>query len=192
MTPALRSTRWSLRRRTRATVPVAALTTVLAVTAFAVPAEAGPGDRRPSGTVGSPAAPARTVDVMTRNLYLGASLTPIVTALDGGDPAQIVGAATRTWGEVQASEPEARMEAVADEIVAARPAAVGLQEVTPMEARQTAEILGSEWNVVQDDQVASYAIISRFPVLYRIGATPWSGAYTYVYVRPDEPDPTVF
>lgn len=134
MTPAPRSAR---RSRTGAprrplswpVVAAAALTTVLAVAALAVPAEAtkpGTGDAKPRG----PAAPARTVDVMTRNLYLGASLTPIVTALAGGDPGRIVAAATRTWGEVQASEPEARMAAVADEIVAAKPAAVGLQEVT--------------------------------------------------------------
>ena len=67
---------------------------------------------------------------MTRNLYLGADLTPVLGALAGGDPATIVGAATRTWAAVQATRPEERMAAIADEIVAARADVVGLQEVT--------------------------------------------------------------
>lgn len=68
--------------------------------------------------------------VMTRNLYLGADLGPVVAALAGGDPNQIVAAATATWETVKASEPEARLAAVADEIARTRPAVVGLQEVT--------------------------------------------------------------
>ena len=67
---------------------------------------------------------------MTRNLYLGADLTPVIAALASGDQAAIVTAATLTWAQVQATSPEERMEAVADEIVAERPAVVGLQEVT--------------------------------------------------------------
>jgi len=72
----------------------------------------------------------RSVDVMTRNLYLGADLTPIITALIGGNERAIVGAATQTWAAVQATKPEERMAAVADEIAKYEPAAVGLQEVT--------------------------------------------------------------
>jgi len=67
---------------------------------------------------------------MTRNLYLGAGLEGIIAALTTGDPATIVGAATQTWGVVKASDPEERMAAIADEIAAARPHVVGLQEVT--------------------------------------------------------------
>lgn len=76
------------------------------------------------------AEPARTVDVMTRNLYLGAGLEAIIAALATGDPNQIVAAATQTWNTVRASDPEERMAAIADEIAADRPAVVGLQEVT--------------------------------------------------------------
>ena len=67
---------------------------------------------------------------MTRNLYLGADLTPILLALASGNSTAIVGAATQTWAAVQATRPEERMGAIADEIVAADPDAVGLQEVT--------------------------------------------------------------
>lgn len=74
--------------------------------------------------------PARTASVMTRNLYLGADLGPILAALATGNSTAIVGAATQTWAAVQATRPEERMGAIADEIVAADPAVVGLQEVT--------------------------------------------------------------
>lgn len=67
---------------------------------------------------------------MTRNLYLGAELGPILAALATGNSSAIVGAATQTWGAVQATRPEERMGAIADEIVAADAAVVGLQEVT--------------------------------------------------------------
>ena len=67
---------------------------------------------------------------MTRNLYLGADLTPMLLALASGNNTAIVGAATQTWAAVQATRPAERMGAIADEIVAADPDAVGLQEVT--------------------------------------------------------------
>ncbi len=113
----------------------------LLVAALAVPlllplASLAPADAHPHSRPGSPpgaghaAAPARTATVMTRNLYLGASLDDIITALASGDPSQVVTAASTTWRTVQASHPDARMAAVADEIAAARPSAVGLQEVS--------------------------------------------------------------
>lgn len=76
------------------------------------------------------ASPARTAVVMTRNLYLGAALDPILLALAGGNDNLIVDAATNTWAAVQATRPEERMAAIADEIVATSPAVIGLQEVT--------------------------------------------------------------
>ncbi|KRF34079.1 endonuclease/exonuclease/phosphatase family protein [Nocardioides sp. Soil805] len=105
---------------------------ILAATATLAPgggATAGPPS--PSAAQSSQAAaPARTGTVMTRNLYLGADLGPILTALASGNAAAIVGAATQTWGAVQATKPAERMAAIADEIVAADPDVVGLQEVT--------------------------------------------------------------
>ena len=89
-----------------------------------VGAQAGPPDPGQSGT------PARTATVMTRNLYLGAELGPVLAALASGNNAAIVGAATQTWAAVQATRPQERMGAIADEIIASDPDAVGLQEVT--------------------------------------------------------------
>lgn len=94
-------------------------------------AAAGPSPADPEAAHAGPAGtPARTASVMTRNLYLGADLDPVLTALAGGQPGAVVAAATRTWAAVQDTGPAERMAAIADEIVAADPAVVGLQEVT--------------------------------------------------------------
>lgn len=79
---------------------------------------------------GDHGSPARTTTVMTRNLYLGADLAPILSALASGNNNAIVAAATATWNAVQATSPQERMGAIADEIVEADPAVIGLQEVT--------------------------------------------------------------
>jgi hypothetical protein len=68
----------------------------------------------------------RTVTVMTRNLYFGADLTPVVVAPDL--PA-FIGAVTAAWIDAHGTDFPGRMGAVADEIVAAGPTLVGLQEV---------------------------------------------------------------
>jgi hypothetical protein len=66
----------------------------------------------------------REVTVMSRNLYLGASLTPLIF---GPDPLAAVRA---VWAQVQATDFALRAEALADEIVDEGPLLVGLQEVT--------------------------------------------------------------
>jgi endonuclease/exonuclease/phosphatase family metal-dependent hydrolase len=106
---------------------LALVASALALATALVPgasAQAGPPGAGHGGT------PARSATVMTRNLYLGADLGPILTALATGNDATIVGAATRTWGAVQATLPPERMAAIADEIIAADADVVGLQEVT--------------------------------------------------------------
>jgi hypothetical protein len=65
----------------------------------------------------------RDVTVMSRNLYLGASLAPLF----GPDP---LAAVRQVWAQVQATDFPQRAEALADEIVAEAPLLVGLQEVT--------------------------------------------------------------
>jgi endonuclease/exonuclease/phosphatase family metal-dependent hydrolase len=68
----------------------------------------------------------RPVGVMTRNLYLGADLTPAVMApnLEG-----LVAAATAIWQQVQATNFPERARALAKEIKKGAPLLVGLQEV---------------------------------------------------------------
>ena len=114
-------------RATRRPVLLGLLASALALGAALSPVagvHAGPPEGGGAGTA------ARTATVMTRNLYLGADLGPILAALASGNSAAIVGAATQTWSAVQATRPEERMGAIADEIVAADAAVVGLQEVT--------------------------------------------------------------
>jgi hypothetical protein len=66
----------------------------------------------------------REVTVMSRNLYLGASLTPLIV---GPDP---LAAVREVWAQVQATDFPLRAQALADEIVEEEPLLVGLQEVT--------------------------------------------------------------
>jgi endonuclease/exonuclease/phosphatase family metal-dependent hydrolase len=67
------------------------------------------------------------VTVMTRNLYLGADLFPILGAPSAEDAYE---QAYVTWGIIQATDFPARAERLADEIAATKPDVIGLQEVT--------------------------------------------------------------
>ncbi|MET9852518.1 endonuclease/exonuclease/phosphatase family protein [Streptomyces sp. NPDC006450] len=62
---------------------------------------------------------------MTRNLYLGADLAPVLAATS---PQGLVAAATAVWANVQATNFPERAEALADEIAASDPHVVGVQE----------------------------------------------------------------
>jgi endonuclease/exonuclease/phosphatase family metal-dependent hydrolase len=70
--------------------------------------------------------------VMTRNLYLGADLLPVVDVLLAGtvDPIAFVDATTTVWNAVQANDFAARAEVLADEILAHLPDVIGLQEAS--------------------------------------------------------------
>ena len=70
-----------------------------------------------------------SVRVMTRNLYFGADLNPIIVALQTGSP-PVAAVAGQTLLAIQASKPAERAAAVAREIVRNRVDLVGLQEAT--------------------------------------------------------------
>lgn len=130
MTDLIRSPRL---RRGLSAVTAAVATAALTITLAPTGANAHE-DRDWKGAGSS--AKSRTVDVMTRNLYLGADLMPVIFALasdptkPGADPLAVPKAARATWEAVQATKPEERMAAIAEEIAEERPAVVGLQEVT--------------------------------------------------------------
>ncbi|MER5758030.1 endonuclease/exonuclease/phosphatase family protein [Streptomyces sp. NPDC002082] len=63
--------------------------------------------------------------VMTRNLYLGADLAPVLAATS---PQGLVAAVTAVWANVQATDFPERAEALADEIAESDPHLVGVQE----------------------------------------------------------------
>lgn len=71
------------------------------------------------------------VTVMTRNLYLGASLSPVLDAtdLDGA-----IDGATEIWAQVLDTDYPERAGALAEEILAAGPDLIGLQEVSLWES----------------------------------------------------------
>src|SRR5262245_44163310 len=93
----------------------------------AVPASADPVQHL-AEPVGSQAD--RTVTVMTRNLYIGADLSPIGAALASGSPSAIIAAASTIWAGVLSTNFPERAEALAAEIGNSRPLLVGLQEVS--------------------------------------------------------------
>ena len=66
-----------------------------------------------------------TVTVMSRNLYLGTDLTPILSA---ASQQELVGAVAHAYGNVVASDVPGRMMAVAKEIASTTPDVAGLQE----------------------------------------------------------------
>jgi endonuclease/exonuclease/phosphatase family metal-dependent hydrolase len=68
-----------------------------------------------------------TVTVMTRNLYLGANLDPIVKA---SSPAAAFAAVEKDWQQVQANDFPVRARAIAREIAQVKPDFVGFQELT--------------------------------------------------------------
>jgi endonuclease/exonuclease/phosphatase family metal-dependent hydrolase len=66
------------------------------------------------------------VHVMTRNLYLGVDLTPLVFV---GTPDAIPAAVAALWSTAQATDFPSRAKVIADEVVALAPDLVALQEV---------------------------------------------------------------
>src|SRR5215210_5048682 len=77
-----------------------------------------------SSTKGQP------IPVMTRNLYVGADLSPVSAAAATGDGPAIVQATTEAWHGVKATNFPERAGALASEIENAEPLLVGLQEVS--------------------------------------------------------------
>jgi endonuclease/exonuclease/phosphatase family metal-dependent hydrolase len=80
-------------------------------------------------TTAAPAKPSanghRGVTVMTRNLYLGAELTPVMGA---GSVPELLAAVSEVWDGVQDTDFTARVVGIADEIEEAKPDLIGLQE----------------------------------------------------------------
>lgn len=111
----------STARPRRRLFPLTIITVLAAgLLAPASAAVAGPPDGVPAGGAG------KVVTVMTRNLYLGADLTPAIFAPDLQGLAAANGQILR---QVTANDFPTRAEGLADEILDLRPDLVGLQEV---------------------------------------------------------------
>ena len=70
---------------------------------------------------------AASITVMSRNMYIGADVDPVLRALVGGG--DVLGALQGALGQLARTDFATRVQGVADEIARARPHAVGLQEV---------------------------------------------------------------
>ena len=68
----------------------------------------------------------RDLTVMTRNLYVGADFAPVFDPAAPGGP---IFQASLAWDDVKQNDFTRRAEALADEVAAARPDLIGLQEV---------------------------------------------------------------
>jgi endonuclease/exonuclease/phosphatase family metal-dependent hydrolase len=102
----------------------------LLLSAVLLASAAGCGDDDDDGDTSIPYQDDGKLTVMTRNLYLGAELDPVIAAALGGDVMTFVNATTTAWNAVQANRFDLRAEALADEILTHLPDLVGLQEVS--------------------------------------------------------------
>ena len=80
----------------------------------------------------------RAITVMTRNLYLGADLTPVMGA---ASPEEIPGVVGEVWSRIVLNDFPARAEAIAREIQSTRPDVVGLQEVAKFRIQSPGDFL---------------------------------------------------
>ena len=86
----------------------------------------------------TPPPPTRAITVMTRNLYLGADLTPVMGA---ASPEQIPAAVGEAWNRIVLNDFPARADAIAREIQSTRPDVVGLQEVAKFRIQSPGDFL---------------------------------------------------
>lgn len=93
------------------------------------------------------------VTVMTRNLYLGADLSPAIAAILSGDPNEIPPAVSGVWASVQATNFRKRARALADEIRDTHPDLVGLQEAVLWRSEFPSNFAGPDATHVEYDFV---------------------------------------
>ena len=82
--------------------------------------------------------PPRAITVMSRNLYLGADLDPVMAA---GSPEQIPALVGQAWNRIVLNDFPARADAFAREIQSTRPDVIGLQEVATFRIQRPGDFL---------------------------------------------------
>jgi endonuclease/exonuclease/phosphatase family metal-dependent hydrolase len=119
--------------------------------------------------------PPLTVTVMTRNLYLGANLDPIVKAKSL--PAAL-SAVAAGWAQVQANDFPVRARAIAREIAGAKPDFVGFQEAVLYRTQTPPDFTATPATTVALDYVAELrkALAARHLKYRFVGIAPWTDA----------------
>jgi endonuclease/exonuclease/phosphatase family metal-dependent hydrolase len=112
---------------------------------------------------------------MTRNLYLGANLDPIVKAKSLPDALAAVAAG---WALVQANDFPTRARAIAREIGSAKPDFVGFQEAVLYRTQTPPDFTATPATTVALDYVAELrkALAARHLKYRFIGIAPWTDA----------------
>jgi endonuclease/exonuclease/phosphatase family metal-dependent hydrolase len=119
--------------------------------------------------------PPPTLTVMTRNLYLGANLDPIVKAKSLPEALNAVAA---DWAEVQANDFPTRARAIAREIETVKPDVVGFQEAVLYRTQAPPDFTATPATHVTLDYVAELrkALAAR-KLKYRfVAVAPWTDA----------------
>jgi endonuclease/exonuclease/phosphatase family metal-dependent hydrolase len=96
---------------------------------------------------------AKTVTVMTRNLYLGADVAPVVAVLTDPDatPEMIIAAVSEFWAKVRFTNFPARAEEIAREVAEVKPDLIGLQEAELWRSQTPADfVMGNADHVEYD------------------------------------------
>jgi endonuclease/exonuclease/phosphatase family metal-dependent hydrolase len=116
-----------------------------------------------------------TLTVMTRNLYLGANLDPIVKAKSLPEALSAVAAG---WALVQANDFPTRARAIAREIGSAKPDFVGFQEAVLYRTQTPPDFTATPATTVALDYVAELrkALAARHLKYRFIGIAPWTDA----------------
>ncbi len=119
--------------------------------------------------------PPLTVTVMTRNLYLGANLDPIVKAKSL--PAAL-SAVAAGWSQVQANDFPTRARAIAREIGRVKPDFVGFQEAVLYRTQTPPDFTATAATHVVLDYVAELrkALAARHLKYRFVGIAPWTDA----------------
>jgi endonuclease/exonuclease/phosphatase family metal-dependent hydrolase len=116
-----------------------------------------------------------TLTVMTRNLYLGANLDPIVKAKSLPDA---LNAVATDWAQVQANDFPTRARAIAREIATVKPDVVGFQEAVLYRTQTPPDFTATPATHVALDYVAELrkALAAR-KLRYRfVAIAPWTDA----------------
>jgi endonuclease/exonuclease/phosphatase family metal-dependent hydrolase len=119
--------------------------------------------------------PPLTLTVMTRNLYLGANLDPIVQAKSAPEAFAAVAA---DWAQVQANDFPTRARAIAREIATVKPDVVGFQELSLYRTQTPADFTVTPATHVVLDYAAElrHALAARHLKYRFVAIAPWTDA----------------
>jgi endonuclease/exonuclease/phosphatase family metal-dependent hydrolase len=95
----------------------------------------------------------KTLNVMTRNLYLGANLQVVFDAWVSGNREAIVAAVSQIWQKVGFTNFPARAEGIAQEVEQAQPDLIGLQEAELWRSQTPADFVQGNADHVEYDFV---------------------------------------